>query len=188
MKRTIVLLFVAMIGLTSIGCAAKVEAMKVVQVRYQGSQTDGTVFDTTDGRAPVEVMIGGGFWIPSLEQALIGMKVGDKKRVAVPAAEAFGEYNPEATEKVPKDKFPDQVQFRKGMEVQTITSEGPTLAKIIEVGTETVTVDYNHPLAGKDLVFDVEIVKIRNPSREELARLKEEKEQPKDYFRFNENK
>jgi FKBP-type peptidyl-prolyl cis-trans isomerase 2 len=173
MKRSLFYVLTALAAFAMLGCAPRVAEKKVAQVRYTGTQADGTVFDSTDqrGGAPMEVMIGGGYWIPFLEQSLIGMKVGDKKRIEVKAAEAFGDYNPALVEEIPKDRFADDMQFKKGLQVQTITFQGPTLATIIEVRPKTVLVDHNHPLAGKDLFFDVEIMKIRDATKEELAPL-----------------
>jgi len=171
MTRAFMCVFAALVALALLGCAVTVTEKKVVQVSYIGTLADGTIFDTTQGRKPLEFMIGGGFWIPAVEQALIGMKVGEKKHIVVKAADAFGEYNSAAVEEIPKDKFSDDIRFKKGLEVQTITSEGPTLARIIEVRPKTVIVDYNHPLAGKDLTFVLEILNIRNPTKEELDQL-----------------
>jgi peptidylprolyl isomerase len=171
MKRTFVYLSVGLVTLALLGCAARVNDRKVVQVRYKGTLADGTVFDSTEGRKPPEFMIGSGFWMPVLEQALIGMKAGERKRIEVKAVDAFGEYDPSITEEVPKEKFADDIKFTKGLEVQTLTRGGPVLARIIEVRPTTVMVDFNHPLSGKDLVYDVEIVSIRNATREELAKL-----------------
>jgi FKBP-type peptidyl-prolyl cis-trans isomerase 2 len=170
MKRLLVLASAALVSLALIGCAAKVADKKVVQVSYKGTLDDGAVFASTVGQAPMEVMIGGGFWIPALEEALIGLKVGDKKQIKIKAADAFGEHDPNLTMEVSKQDFPDYVQFRVGLTVQAATLDGPTLATIAEVKPETVIVDYNHPLAGKDLTFDVEILKIRKATDQDLAK------------------
>lgn len=172
MKRAFVFPSVALLALALLGCAPRVADKKIVQVRYKGTLADGTVFDSTEGRVPLELIIGANFWIPALEQALLGMKVGDRKRIEVKAADAFGEYDPTITEEVPKEKFSDDIRFTKGLEVQTITMEGPVLARIVEVRPTTVVVDFNHPLAGKDLTYDIEILSIRSPTREEAARLR----------------
>ncbi len=165
---------VTIVALSLLGCAPRVAQNRVVQVRYTGTLADGSVFDSAEGR---EIKIGGGFWIPALEKILIGMKVGDKKRIQIKAADAFGEYDPKLAEEVSRDQFPDYMQLKKGMQVQTVSFVGPTLATIIEVKPKTVIVDYNHPLAGKDLTFDVEIVKIRDPTQEELDQLRATKQQ-----------
>jgi len=166
MNRYVLCLSAALLAVILSGCAPRVAEGKSVQVRYTGRLADGTVFDSTESREPLEITIGSGFWIPALEQALIGMKAGDKKRIEVKATEAFGEYNPLFVEEVEKSKFPDGVRFEEGMTVQTMSSKGPTLATVIEVRPKTVMIDHNHPFAGKDLFFDVEVLKIRSPSRE----------------------
>ncbi len=154
-------------GLT--GCAPSVAMKRMIQLKYTGTLADGSVFDTTEGRTPPEFIVGSGFMLPALEKALIGMKVGEKKHIVIKAADAFGEYDPAIIEEVPKASFPPEVKFRRGLTVQTISPAGPTLATITEVRPTTVIVDYNHPLAGKDLTFDVEVLAIRSPTAEEAT-------------------
>jgi len=170
MKRLCVCVCAALAVLALIGCARKVADKLVVKVDYQGTTDDGTLFASTYGQTPLEVMIGGGFWIPALEEALVGLRVGEKKTVTVKAADAFGEHDETLMEEVPKSDFPEYVQFKVGLTVQRATRDGPVLATISEVRPTSVIVDYNHPLAGKDLTFDVEILEIRRPTAEDLAK------------------
>ena len=132
-----------------------------VRIHYTGTLADGSTFDTSSGRAPLEFTVGSGQIIPGLDRAIAGMSVGEKKTVEVPAAEAYGDRNPEGVQSVPRTEVPDHIPLDPGTQLQVQTGDGRTLpVTVAEVTEETVVLDANHPLAGKDLTFEVELVEI----------------------------
>ncbi len=170
MKLTAGRVALVLIALAVAGCApATVKDKAVVQMSYKGTLADGSVFSQSDKAKPLEFMVGSGKIIPALEKGIIGLKVGDKKKITVKAADAYGEYDKSALQEVPKERFPKDATFTVGERFLVQTPNGPFPVKIAEVKDKTVVVDFNHPLAGKDLTFDVEIVKIRNATKNELA-------------------
>jgi FKBP-type peptidyl-prolyl cis-trans isomerase SlyD len=126
-----------------------------VTIEYTLTLPDKTVADTTVGKEPFSYIHGENQILPGLEKALIGMKAGDKKRVALTAAEAYGPYDDKRKVTVPKANVPPEAKV--GM---FLHSEDGHEAKVLEVNPETVVLDVNHPLAGKNLVFDVNILKV----------------------------
>ena len=138
----------------------KVETGKTVQMHYVGKLDDGTIFDSSEGKEPLEFIFGEGSIIPALEKELEGMEEGEKKQVVVKAEDAYGERNPEAIQKVSKDQLPPEIEPKVGMQLLAQTQTANIPVTIIEVEEDTITIDFNHPLAGKDLIFDVEIVKV----------------------------
>jgi len=170
MTRTASRFVLLLLALAVVGCApATVQQKKVVQITYVGTLTDGSVFSQSEKDKPLEFLVGGGKIIPSLEKGLIGLRVGDKKKISVKAADAYGEYDKGALQEVPKDRFPKDSTFSVGEKFLVQTPNGPYPVKIAEVRDKTVIVDFNHPLAGKDLTFDVVVVKIRDATTTELA-------------------
>lgn len=137
---------------------SKVQTNSTVMVHYTGRLEDGTVFDSslTEGREPIKATLGEGQLIPGFEAGLIDMSIGDKKTIEIPHTEAYGDVNPEMVAEVPKDKVPEGVEV--GTMLQTFGPTGPMPVKVIGIGEDTVTIDANHPLAGKNLIFDLEIV------------------------------
>ncbi|WP_121630244.1 FKBP-type peptidyl-prolyl cis-trans isomerase [Tropicibacter alexandrii] len=139
----------------------QVKSGDTVRIHYTGTLTDGTTFDSSDGRDPLEFTIGSGQIIPGLEKAIPGMEVGEKKRVEIPADEAYGQPNPQAIQSVPRTEIPDNIPLDLGTQLQVQTPTGQVMpVTVVEVTEEQVTLDANHPLAGKDLVFDFELVAI----------------------------
>ena len=122
-----------------------------------------------EGGEPIAALIGAGNIIPGLEKALADKKAGDRFELLVTAAEAYGPRNEAATQRVPKKYFPTQVALRPGVTVMLQTQQGPRPVTVIKVGMSVVDVDLNHPMAGKDLNFDIEIVEVRDASAEEIA-------------------
>ncbi|HUI69675.1 MAG TPA: peptidylprolyl isomerase [Spirochaetia bacterium] len=172
MKLTAGRIALALLVIAVVGCApATVKDKEVVQMNYTGTLSDGSVFGQSEKDKPLEFMVGAGKLIPALEKSLLGMKVGDKKKVTIKAADAYGEYDKAALQEVPKEKFPQGANFTVGERFIVQTPNGPYPVKIAEVKAKTVVVDFNHPLAGKDLTFDVEIVKIRDATKEEMAQI-----------------
>ncbi|WP_299201955.1 peptidylprolyl isomerase [uncultured Tateyamaria sp.] len=132
-----------------------------VRIHYTGTLLDGTVFDSSDGRDPLEFVVGSGQIIPGLDVALPGMTEGDKKKVNIPCDQAYGPINPALRQGVPRDAIPDEIPLEIGLQLQMQTPQGqPMPVTVVEVGEEEVTLDANHPLAGKDLTFDFEVVSI----------------------------
>jgi FKBP-type peptidyl-prolyl cis-trans isomerase 2 len=139
---------------------AKIDVNSSVTVNYTGKLEDGTVFDTslTEGRNPLSVTLGQGALIPGFENGLIGLSVGDTKTIEIEPEDAYGLVNEEAFVDVPKDKVPENVEV--GMMLQTFGPAGVSVVKVLEINEESVKIDANHPLAGKKLIFDIEVVSL----------------------------
>jgi FKBP-type peptidyl-prolyl cis-trans isomerase 2 len=132
-----------------------------VSIHYTGTLEDGSTFDSSDGRDPLTFEMGAGQIIPGLEAALSGMSAGEAKTVTIPAAEAYGDHNPQAVQQVPREAVPDHIPLDPGTQLQVQTQDGRALPVVVtEVTEEQVTLDANHPLAGKDLTFAVEVVSV----------------------------
>jgi len=132
-----------------------------VKVHYTGKFEDGTVFDSTDGREPLEFTLGNGQLIAGFEKALIGMNPGESKTSNIPQDEAYGSRNEEMKQVVERNQLPPDLDPQVGMQLQVKTPEDQTLiVSIAEVSDTHVTLDANHPLAGKDLSFDIQLVEI----------------------------
>jgi len=132
-----------------------------VKVHYTGKFEDGTVFDSTDGREPLEFTLGNGQLIAGFEKALIGMNPGESKTSNIPQDEAYGSRNEEMKQVVERNQLPPDLDPQVGMQLQVKTPEDQTLiVSIAEVSDTHVTLDANHPLAGKDLSFDIQLVDI----------------------------
>ncbi|OIQ35414.1 MAG: peptidylprolyl isomerase [Roseobacter sp. MedPE-SWchi] len=132
-----------------------------VRIHYTGTLTDGSVFDSSEGRDPLEFTVGSGQVIAGMDAGLPGMVVGDKKRLEIPSVDAYGPLNPEARQAIPREGIPDDIPLELGTQLQMQSPEGHVLpVTVVEVTDATVTLDANHPLAGKDLNFDIELVSI----------------------------
>ena len=162
----IALVAVLLTGAVVTGCssasAAGAKDGDVVQVNYTGKLADGTVFDTSIGRQPLEFTLGAGQMIPGFEKAVLGMKVGEKKTVTIPSAEAYGPHLDSLIIEVPKEKVKVDGELAVGQVLGATDPNGQqirfTVIAISDNGT--VTLDANHPLAGKDLTFEIELLKI----------------------------
>ncbi|SEK55346.1 peptidylprolyl isomerase [Roseivivax marinus] len=140
----------------------EVKTGDTVLIHYTGTLADGSTFDSSAGRDPLEFTVGSGQIIPGLDSAMPGMNVGEKKTVAVPAAEAYGDRNPDATQTVPRTEIPDHIPLDPGTQLQVQTPNGQTVPVVVaDVNESEVTLDANHPLAGQDLNFDIELVEIK---------------------------
>lgn len=132
-----------------------------VRIHYTGTLADGSVFDSSEGRDPLEFTVGSGQVIAGMDAGLPGMAVGDKKRLEIPSADAYGPLNPEARQAIPREGIPDDIPLELGTQLQMQSPEGHVLpVTVVEVSESTVTLDANHPLAGKDLNFEIELVSI----------------------------
>ena len=140
----------------------------VVSMEYT-LKIDGEVIDSSEGQDPLEFLTGHGNIIPGLEDEMIGMKIGDSKDVVVAPADGYGEYDDEAFLDVPKNQFPAEMQVEEGMELTVRDDAGEgRYARIESVEDETVRLNFNHPLAGDELHFNVKVVSLREPTDEEL--------------------
>ena len=173
MKKWLLVVAIAMLGLAlviGIACGgggeeeegtAQAKDGDTVQVHYTLKLEDGTVFDTSIGGDPLQFTIGDGQLIPGFEQAVVGMSPGESKTVEIPADEAYGPYLEELVMVVDRDQLPEDLQPEVGQQLQISQPDGQTiLVKVIDVSESSVTLDANHPLAGKDLTFDIELVEI----------------------------
>ena len=139
----------------------QVKDKDIVKVHYTGTLTDGTVFDSSEGRDPLEFTVGAGQVITGFEEAVTGMSVGEKKQVMIPADKAYGPYNEDLVMSVPMEHVPADLNPEVGMQLEVGGSEGQVLrVMVIEVNEERLVMDANPPLAGKDLTFALELVAI----------------------------
>jgi FKBP-type peptidyl-prolyl cis-trans isomerase SlyD len=145
-----------------------IEANQVVSIEYE-VRDGNTVVDSNVGGQPLVFMFGRGQIIPGLEAGIQEMNVGDKNDVLVKAADAYGEYNPEATQDVPKEQFAG-IDLQEGMTLYGQGEDGGTVQVIVKaIKDDAVVVDFNHPMAGKDLMFSVTISNVRDASADEIA-------------------
>ena len=139
----------------------EVKSGDTVSIHYTGTLSDGTTFDSSQGRDPLQFTVGSGQIIPGLDKALPGMSVGDTKTVNVPAEEAYGAADPNAKQSVPREQIPADIPLDPGTQLQVKTPQGQVVnVTVTEVTDQTVVLDANHPLAGKDLTFAIELVEI----------------------------
>jgi peptidylprolyl isomerase len=133
----------------------------VVRVHYTGRLTDGTQFDSSEGREPLEFTVGAGQMIKGFDTGVLGMAVGEKKTIQVTPQEAYGERDEEAIIEFPASNIPEEMKVEPGMQLTLRNQFGqPIPVTVLEVKEEIIVMDANHMLAGKDLVFDVELVEI----------------------------
>lgn len=139
----------------------QVKTGDTVQIHYTGTLNDGRTFDSSEGRDPLEFEVGSGQIIPGLDSAIPGMEVGETKTVNVACEDAYGPVKPGRLQAVPRGNIPAEIPLETGMQLQMQSSDGQVMpVTVVEIGEEEVTLDANHPLAGEDLVFDVELVSI----------------------------
>lgn len=146
----------------------QITANQVVSMHYTLTNPKGEVIDSSQGKAPLAYLHGHGNIIPGLEKQLEGKVVGDKLVAEVPAAEGYGEKNADLIIEAAKSQFPEGMEIQTGMRFEANTPTGARIVEVVEVAGEVVKVDMNHPLAGVDLKFDVEVMEIREASQEEL--------------------
>ncbi|WP_214446824.1 FKBP-type peptidyl-prolyl cis-trans isomerase [Flavihumibacter rivuli] len=145
----------------------QVKSGDTVRVHYHGRLTDGTTFDSSEGRDPLEFEVGSGMVIAGFDNGVMGMAIGDKKTVHIAVDDAYGPKNPEMVIEFPRNQVPEGMPLEKGMRLNLNNSAGQVVPVVItEIGEESILLDANHPLAGEDLVFDIELVEIIGaPSR-----------------------
>jgi FKBP-type peptidyl-prolyl cis-trans isomerase 2 len=132
-----------------------------VKVHYHGTLTSGETFDSSSGREPLEFEVGSGMVIKGFDEGVKGMAVGEKKTINIPYDEAYGPRNPEMIIEMPKDRFPEDMEIQPGISLVMSDGQGQQFqVTVSEIKENAVMLDANHPLAGKDLTFDLELVEI----------------------------
>ena len=146
-----------------------IENNQVVSIEYDLTEKDQTeVIDSNKGHAPLEFITGKSQIIPGLESQLMALSAGDEQSITVPAAEAYGDVNPEAEDTLPAEQFAG-LELKEGMQLYGQGENGETVMVTVKsFNDESVTIDYNHPLAGKDLTFNVKILDVREATPDEV--------------------
>jgi peptidylprolyl isomerase len=139
---------------------AAVKEGDTVRVHYTGTLTDGSVFDSSRDRGPLEFTVGQKQLIPGFEEAVLGMAPGDTKKQALASDEAYGPFQQELVQDLPREEFPEGAELSEGQQFKASMDGSNVILTVVAVAEETVTVDGNHPLAGKDLEFEIELVEI----------------------------
>jgi len=139
----------------------KVKSGDKVKVHYHGRLNNGDTFDKSEGREPLEFEVGSGMVIKGFDDGVAGMSVGDKKTISIPFNEAYGPKNPDMIIDMPKDRFPKDIELEIGMPLAMSDEQGQQFEVIVtQLKDDSVVLDANHPLAGQDLIFDLELVEI----------------------------
>ena len=132
-----------------------------VRVHYTGTLDDGTMFDTSADREPLEFTIGGGQVIVGFDIAVLNMAPGEKRVSVIPALEAYGEHSPELVTDVDRERFPADMELEIGQQLQVgLPDNQQAIVMVVDISDTAVTLDANHPLAGQQLTFDIELVEI----------------------------
>ncbi len=137
-----------------------IDAGKTVKVHYKGTLSDGSTFDSSEGRDPIEFVIGEGSVIPGFENAVTAMDVAETKIITIPSAEAYGEAREDMIGQIPRADLPDDMEPEIGLILQMESPERSIPVRIVDLTEEMVTLDANHPLAGQDLIFELTLVAI----------------------------
>jgi len=141
---------------------SQVKGNNIVKVNYTGKLSDGQIFDTSEGKEPIEFTLGQGRLIPGLEKGLINMKLHEKKTISIVKEEAYGEVNESLIQEVNKKDLPQDMEPEVGMGLVSKSPEGQEInLMVVEVKEESIIIDGNHPLAGKDLIFEIEVLEIK---------------------------
>lgn len=137
------------------------KAGDTVRIHYTGTLSDGSTFDSSAGREPLEFTLGSGQVIPGFDAAVTGMAVGETKTVDIPSDQAYGAHNPDGKQAIPREMIPDDIELELGTRLQVQTPDGrPVAVTVTELNDTEVVLDANHPLAGQDLTFEIELVEI----------------------------
>ncbi len=137
-----------------------IEPGKTARVHYKGTLADGTVFDSSEGRDPIEFEIGTGSVIPGFEAAVAEMEIDETRTVTIPSAEAYGDKRDDMVGKVERASLPEEITPEVGLVLTMQTPDGDLPVRIIDLDEESMTIDANHPLAGEDLTFELTLVAI----------------------------
>ncbi len=134
-----------------------------IKVHYHGRLNNGQTFDNSEGREPLEFEVGSGMVIKGFDDGVKGMAVGDKKTINIPFDQAYGPRNPDMIIEMPRERFPKDMELEVGMPLGMSDGQGQQFEVVVtEIKDAAVTLDANHPLAGQDLIFDLELVEIVN--------------------------
>ena len=140
---------------------AQVKTGDKVKVHYHGKLPNGETFDSSEGRAPLEFEVGSGMVIKGFDDGVTGMSVGEKKTLNIPYDEAYGPRNPEMIVEFPKERFPQDMELELGLQLMMNNGAGQQFPVVVtQIKEDVVLLDANHPLAGQDLIFDIELVEI----------------------------
>ena len=140
----------------------QVKENNTVKVNYTGKLADGQVFDSSEGKEPIEFTLGQGQLIPGFEKGLIDMKLKEKKTITIAKEEAYGDVNKDLIQEVKKTELPQDMTPEVGMGLVSKSPDGQEMnLMVVEVRDESIVIDGNHPLAGKELIFDLEVVEIK---------------------------
>jgi FKBP-type peptidyl-prolyl cis-trans isomerase SlpA len=140
---------------------SQVKVNSTIKVNYTGKLATGQIFDTSEGKEPIEFVLGEGRLIPGFEKGLIDMKLNEKKTIEIVKDEAYGEPNPALIQEVNKSELPQDMEPQVGMGLVSKSPDGQEInLMVVEVKEDSIVIDGNHPLAGQDLVFEVEVVEI----------------------------
>ncbi|NUM62856.1 MAG: peptidylprolyl isomerase [Ignavibacteriaceae bacterium] len=143
---------------------------KVITINYTLKDTEGNLLDSTDNGGPFSFITGNMQVLPGLEEALVSMIIGSKKNIKLAAADAYGEYDENAIQKVNRSLFPEEAELETGMTYFAHSPEGQHIQFVItKIENDDITVNFNHPLAGKNLEFDVELLDVRDATPEEIS-------------------
>ena len=141
----------------------------VATVHYTGTLQDESVFDSSEDRDPLTFLVGHNQMIPGFEEEMQGAAVGERRTFTLTPDRAYGEKDENGVVELPRSQFPPEAELEVGMVLVAQVTDGPLPFRILTIGEETVTVDFNHELAGHDLTFSVEVVELRAASEEEVA-------------------
>lgn len=169
MKQVIFIFLIGLVILGGCSTMSKDEVVKdgdVVKVHYTGSLDNGSVFDSSEGRDPLEFTVGAHQVIPGFENGVIGMNVGETKKIHIPVEDAYGPVRPELTQELPRSIVPDDVKLEVGKELILSARGQPIPVKVKSFDDENIVFDMNHPLAGQALNFELTLVAIGNESSE----------------------
>ena len=142
---------------------AQAKAGDTVRVHYEGQLSDGTIFDSSLEREPIEFILGQDTVIPGFEQAVLGMEAGESKDVSIPPEDGFGEYSEDLVVNIEKSMLPPDINPELGMQLEVSSEEEgetPRVFTIADIAEDSVTLDGNHPLAGKEIAFKIELLEI----------------------------
>ena len=141
---------------------SQVNENDTVKVHYTGKLSNGEIFNSSLEREPLEITLGQGMLIPGFEKGMVNMKVNEKKTINIPVAEAYGDVQKELFHQVKKDQLPPEMTPEVGMGLSSKNPDGSEVQfRVAEVHEDHIIIDANHPLAGQDLVFDLELVEIK---------------------------
>lgn len=148
-------------GKHAMGAGMGIQKGDTISAHYTGTLADGTIFDSSRERDPLEFTLGKGMLIPGFEAAVEGREAGETVTVTIPADQAYGDADPEMIFTVPRDQVPDHIPLSEGTPLQLSNEQGQMDVIITEVSEDEVTLDANHPLAGKELRFEIEIISVK---------------------------